>query len=299
MVSTMKRRVSYWNSTTRRFFAITTLIVGHLLWIFFGHSKSNRWYNLLNILSAPSNAISAKIYQWKAYRQQRLTNLKQAQIEIASLKAQLTELLIDKEKQAAKLAETEDAIKILGLKRLLPLNLKTARVIANTHKAPLGGFIIDNGKDDNLVPDQGVICPEGVVGRIWEVGNNYSSILPLDAYNASTGVMLARSRATGVLQGLGAGKATIRYINKQEVVQVGEPVYTSGLDQIFPRGLLVGHVSAVKYHDIELNIEVVLAAQLDRIWLVLVLVPHPQLEIKPLTNLALLSKINKSRSKND
>jgi len=131
------------------------------------------------------------------------------------------------------------------------------------------------------VPDQGVIAPEGVVGRLWDVGATQSSLLPLDAYNASTGVMLARSRATGVLQGLGPGKAAIRYIGNQEVVQVGEPVFTSGLDRVFPRGLLVGYVSAVAPHDVELHVEVVLAAPLDRIGLVLILPAHPQMEIQP------------------
>ncbi len=74
-----------------------------------------------------------------------------------------------------------------------------------------------------------------------------------------------------MLQGLGPGKAAIRYIGNQEVVQVGEPVFTSGLDRIFPRGLLVGYVSAVQPHDVELQVEVVLAAPLDRIGLVLIL----------------------------
>ena len=113
------------------------------------------------------------------------------------------------------------------------------------------------------------------------MGLDQASLLPLDAYNASTGVMLARSRATGVLQGLGPGKAAIRYIGNQEVVQVGEPVYTSGLDRIFPRGLLVGYVSAVRPHDVELYVEVALAAPLDRLGLVLILPAHPQMEIQP------------------
>jgi len=131
------------------------------------------------------------------------------------------------------------------------------------------------------VPDQGVICPEGVVGRIWEVGPTQATLLPLDAYNASTGVMLARSRATGVLQGLGPGKAALRYIGSQEVVQVGEPVYTSGLDRNFPRGLLVGYVSSVRPRDVELQVEVAVAAPLDRVALVLILPPQPRIELPP------------------
>jgi rod shape-determining protein MreC len=103
----------------------------------------------------------------------------------------------------------------------------------------------------------------------------------LDAYNASAAVMLARSRATGVLQGVGPGKAEIRYIGSQEVVQMGEPVYTSGLDKVFPRGLLVGYVTAIRPQELELHVEVALAAPLDRVSMVLLLPPHPQLELQP------------------
>ena len=176
-------------------------------------------------------------------------------------------------------AEAEEAIRLLGLKQQLPLETRAARVIANTRNAPFGGLVIDQGADLGLLPDQGIIAPEGVVGRIWSVGPRQASVLPLDAYNASTGVMLARSRATGVLQGTGPGKAEIRYISSQEGVQVGEAVYTSGLDRVFPRGLLVGFVSQVRPRDAELKVEVALSAPLDRLHLLLVLPPKPPVEV--------------------
>ena len=132
-----------------------------------------------------------------------------------------------------------------------------------------------------LAQDQGVIAPEGVVGRIWSVSATQSEVLPADAPNASIGVMLARSRAAGVLQGTGSNRGEIRYINNQEVVQPGEAVYTSGLDRVFPRGLLVGYVTEVKPGDLELRVKVALAAPLRRLPAVLILPPMPPLEPQP------------------
>jgi rod shape-determining protein MreC len=257
------------------------LLLGHLLWMVLGRGASTRWQNLVNLLAAPPRAASAQWEGWKAARREKITGLRQAQTELLTLRAQMTGLQTAREAQAPRLAEADEAIRLLGLKKLLPLDFRAARVIVNVRKAPFGGMIIDQGEDAGLTPDQGVIAPQGVVGRLWDVGATQSSLLPLDAYNASTGVMLARSRATGVLQGLGPGKAAIRYIGAQEVVQVGEPVFTSGLDRVFPRGLLVGYVSAVQTHDVELHVEVVLAAPLDRVGLVLILPAHPQMEIQP------------------
>ncbi|MGA2083625.1 MAG: rod shape-determining protein MreC [Holophaga sp.] len=265
----------------RRRWAIAALLLGHLGWMALGRGSSGRWRHLLDLLATPPRAASARWETWKASRRERIGSLRQAQTEILNLRAQVTALQTARAAEAPRLAEADEAVRVLGLKKLLPLDFKAARVVVNVRKAPFGGMILDRGEDAGLVPDQGVICPDGVVGRIWDVGLKEASLLPLDSYNASTGVMLARSRATGVLQGLGPGKAAIRYIGAQEVVQVGEPVFTSGLDRIFPRGLLVGYVSSVQPHDVELHVEVVLAAPLDRVGLVLILPPHPQMEIQP------------------
>jgi rod shape-determining protein MreC len=257
------------------------LLLGHLAWMALGRGASSRWQRLANLLAAPPRAASAQWEAWKENRREKVSSLRQAQTDLLNLKAQVTQLLTARAAEAPRVAEADEAIRLLGLKRLMPLEFRAARVIVNVRKAPFGGMIVDQGDDAGLRPDQGVIAPEGVVGRLWDVGATQSSLLPLDSYNASTGVMLARSRATGVLQGLGPGKAAIRYIGNQEVVQVGEPVFTSGLDRVFPRGLLVGYVSAVQPHDVELHVEVILAAPLDRISLVLILPAHPQMEIQP------------------
>ena len=270
-----------WSPVGRRRWAVVALFLGHFLWILLGRGNMGRFQRLLNILALPSEVVSGRMEAWKGARRARVGNLRQAQTENQLLKAQVAYLQTAQEAQAPRLAEAEEAIRLLGLKKLLPVAFQAARVISNVRTAPFGGMILDQGEEAGLLPDQGVLCPDGVVGRIWDVSPNQSSLLPLDAYNASTGVMLARSRATGVLQGLGPGKAAIRYIGSQEVVQVGEPVYTSGLDRIFPRGLLVGYVSAVKSREVELHVEVVLAAPLDRVGLVLILPPHPHLELQP------------------
>jgi len=276
----MRRSGWGWSPVGRRRWALVALLLGHLLWLVLGRGSGGRIQNLLNVLAAPSRAVSARLEAWKGVRRERVANFKDAQAEVLRLRAQVASLELARDAQAPRTAESEEAVRLLGLKRLLPLTFQAARVISNVRSAPFGGMVLDQGEDAGLVPDQGVICPEGVVGRIWEVGLGQASLLPLDAFNASTAVMLARSRATGVLQGLGPGKAAIRYIGIQEVVQVGEPVFTSGLDRIFPRGLLVGYVTLVKPRGVELNVEVVLAAPLDRVGLVLILPPHPQILLK-------------------
>ncbi len=270
-----------WRSAGWQAWILTLLWLGHGLWVMSGRWPGMGLVKALNLVSGPVLKVSAKWEAVREARSQKIRNLATAEGEIAQLKTRVGLFEIQGAREGPRRAEAEEAIRLLGLKQQLPLETKAARVIANIRNAPFGGLVIDRGSDLGLQPDQGIIAPEGVVGRIWSVGLRQASVLPLDAYNASTGVMLARSRATGVLQGTGPGKADIRYISSQEGVQVGEAVYTSGLDRVFPRGLLVGFVSQVRPRDTELKVEVALSAPMDRLHLLLVLPPKPPIEVSP------------------
>ena len=270
-----------WRSAGWQAWILALLWLGHGLWVMSGRWPGMGLVKALNLVSGPVLKVSAKWEAVREARSQKIRNLATAEGEIAQLKTRVGLFEIQGAREGPRRAEAEEAIRLLGLKQQLPLETKAARVIANIRNAPFGGLVIDRGSDLGLQPDQGIIAPEGVVGRIWSVGLRQASVLPLDAYNASTGVMLARSRATGVLQGTGPGKADIRYISSQEGIQVGEAVYTSGLDRVFPRGLLVGFVSQVRPRDTELKVEVALSAPMDRLHLLLVLPPKPPIEVSP------------------
>lgn len=269
-----------WNPAGRRRYALILLWTGHGLWALFGQRPGELWDRTAGLLARPTQRLASAWEGWRARRHDTAQTLAELRDENARLRGQVAQLQIEADREAPRLSETEEASRLLGLRRLIPLPLEAARVLFRTRPEPFGGLILDEGLDRGLVPDQGVLAPEGVVGRLWSVGPTQSKVLPADAPNASVAVMLARSRATGVLQGLGYGRAVIRYLSNQEVVQPGEAVYTSGLDRVFPRGLLVGYVNQVRKGDLELQVTVQLAAPLDRVHLVLILPAQPPLEVQ-------------------
>lgn len=260
--------------------AVLALWLGHGIWVVLGRGSGLYLRRGLDLFTGPSAWASMHWELWKMERAMRQRDFASAREEVSRLRAELADLRLQQAREAPERAEAREAIRLLGLRSSLGLELRAARIISNNRKAPFSGMVIEPATGPALLPDQGVIAPEGVVGRIWGASPQQASVLPLDAYNGSTGVMLGRSRATGVLQGTAPGRAEIRYISAQEVVQVGEPVYTSGLDGVFPRGLLVGFVNSSRIRDIELTVEVGLAAPLDRLHLVYVLPPKPPLEVE-------------------
>jgi rod shape-determining protein MreC len=270
-----------WSRAAWQRLILVLLWLGHGIWVFLGLNPGRHWTRLADGLSRPSQGLASRWEGWRAARRDSRRSLAEERAENARLSAELAQLKTQAAREAPRLAEADAAVRLLGLKQQIPLDLKAGRVIFNTRPAAFGGLILDRGEDLGLVPDQGVLVPEGVVGRLWSVNATQSKILPADAPNASVAVMLMRSRATGVLQGLGSSRALIRYLSNQEVVQVGEAVLTSGLDRVFPRGLLVGYVAEVAQGDLELRVIVNLSAPLDRVSTVLLLPPQPPLEVQP------------------
>ncbi|MBI3131940.1 MAG: rod shape-determining protein MreC [Acidobacteria bacterium] len=270
-----------WTPTGRRRYALMALWLGHGAWVLVGRVPGRAWSQVATTFSHPFQRLATGFHDWRVTRSQRAADLEHARTELHLLRQELADRQMEAARLAPLHAEAEEAKRLLGLKVQVPLELQGARILSSTRPGAFGGLVIEGGIDRGWRPDQGVIAPEGVVGRLWSVAPTQSLILPADAPNAAIGVMLTRSRATGVLQGLGDGRAEIRYVNPQEVVQPGEAVHTSGLDRVFPRGLLVGYVTDVRPTDLELKVRVQLAAPLDRLRLVLLLPLEPPLEVQP------------------
>ena len=105
---------------------------------------------------------------------------------------------------------------------------------------------INKGAADGIAKDMVAVTPLGPVGKVRRVFDTNSSIMLLTDVNSSVAVRLQSSRVAGILEGRGDGTCSIKYVSKRVEVKTGEKVLTSGLDGIFPEGLLVGYVSEVR-----------------------------------------------------
>ena len=104
---------------------------------------------------------------------------------------------------------------------------------------------IDKGAKDGVAVDMPVITPSGIVGRIREVFPHTSQVLEITDPTSGAGVILSTTRIRGVLRGNALGQPQVISVMPDDRIKAGEPVVTSGGDQIFPRGLAVGVVDRV------------------------------------------------------
>ena len=115
-----------------------------------------------------------------------------------------------------------------------------------------------------------MITPAGVVGKIISVYHHDSQVLLITDPSSGVGAMLERSRTQGVLKGASNNLCQLDYVMNEELVSPGDAVVTSGLDQIYPKGLPAGTVLKVGDGNIYRSIVVRPAAELNSLETVLV-----------------------------
>lgn len=196
-------------------------------------------------------------------------DLGRAQIENKDLRRQLADA------RARILELSEDGVEnarlkaLLGLSSRLPLRTIAAAVIAAS-PGTSSAIFIDKGTDDGLVTDLPVIASGGIAGKTVAVFPHTAQVLLITDRSSGVGCMIEKTQAEGVLKGDGDGLCHLGYIMNEESVAPGDAIVTSGLDQIYPKGLLVGRVVKVSDGNIYKNITVNPGAALDRLEDVLV-----------------------------
>lgn len=107
-------------------------------------------------------------------------------------------------------------------------------------------IVINAGTRHGVRKDSAVITPSGVVGRVLAVTDFTAEVELLTDVNAAAGAMLGASRLQGVVQGTGEQILDLNYILATEQVDLGETVYTSGKDGIYPVGVPIGAVTEAR-----------------------------------------------------
>ena len=106
-------------------------------------------------------------------------------------------------------------------------------------------FQLNAGRAHGVVLNAAVIRPEGIVGRVQALTPWSSEVQPITHPEAGAGAVLSESRTHGVVRGQGNELVRLDYIPISVPVEIGEMVYTSGTDKIYPKGLPIGKVVLV------------------------------------------------------
>ncbi len=215
------------------------------------------------VLTFPQNTLDA--IQELGHLRQEVLRLQQ---ENQSLRLQISsDQLVGDE-----LKRLQDTLRI---KASMPRQAKIARIIAHDPSTWNKSFVIDQGSDDGIQIDSPVVSEQGIVGRVIETTAKYSRVLLILDPDSSVGAIDSRSRVTGVAVGTGRNRLKLNYVDIGEDIQSGDPLVSSGLGGVFPKGYALGTVISKTQSDNGLytQIEVVPAVDFAVLDYVFVLEP--------------------------
>jgi len=163
--------------------------------------------------------------------------------------------------------------KLLTLKDQTDYVSMTARVIGIDQKSLIKTILINKGTSHGIRNGLPVMNDQGVLGRIIETSWHVSRVLLISDGNSNIDALVQGTRVQGMLQGSGTMRCVLKYIPKTEEVKTGDLVVSSGMTEVFPKGLLLGTVIRADKKDSGLfqRIEVVPAVDFTRLEEVLVL----------------------------
>jgi len=165
--------------------------------------------------------------------------------ENQALKRELQELKLQMNRYREADLANERLRALLNFKKSIATPLLPAQVVAFDPSGWFQTILIDKGRNDGVVQDMAVVSAEGLVGRIIGVGSHHAKVLLILDGNSAVDGYIQRSRARGVLVGLGLELCLFKYVQRNEDVQVGDQVISSGMGGVFPKGLHVGTVQEV------------------------------------------------------
>jgi rod shape-determining protein MreC len=147
----------------------------------------------------------------------------------------------------SKSAEADRLAALLNFKQQqAKVPMVVARVIGASADANSAVLYLDQGLNEGIRKNMGVITPEGVVGKVIESFRNTCQVLLVTDRDSGVGAMIADSRIQRPVGGLGEPLLTMKYVGNDDDVKVGSRVVTSGMDRIFPKDLPVGIITQVK-----------------------------------------------------
>ncbi|HZL25476.1 MAG TPA: rod shape-determining protein MreC [Acidobacteriaceae bacterium] len=153
-----------------------------------------------------------------------------------------------REEQAAFAEDAEQGRRVqalLGFQHQYIAKTVAAQVVGTSGSDRSRLLLIDKGSKDGLKPDQAVITPDGIVGKLRDVWAHSAQLLLINDSTSGAGVILESTRIRGIIRGAANGKVEINNLTSDSRIKPGEHVITSGGDGVFPRGLPVGVIESI------------------------------------------------------
>jgi len=232
---------------TGLFIGVIILIVVNALLLFTkaGEYPASLFRKGALFVLAPLQRTATEVVNFPIFIWQHYFHLISVSDENKNLKRELEKIKVEKEQYTEIIQENNRLKKLLDLKQASSFNMITAQVIGRDVSFWHKGFVINRGKKDGVRSGMPVVVAEGIVGLVVEATNKYARVLLLTDGNIAVDALSQRSRARGLVRGNMSNELTYAYLSFKEDVRKGDQIISSGMDGLFPKGLVIGHIHKI------------------------------------------------------
>jgi rod shape-determining protein MreC len=144
-----------------------------------------------------------------------------------------------------------------------------AKVINNSTNNSNNYLTINIGSKQGIAKGMGVICSQGIVGKVVYVSDHFSVVQSLLHKDSQFSGMLAINKEIGYVEwgdDMDPHKGVLKDVSNNAVPKLGELVVTSGYS-LFPEGIPIGKVSNLRTRTggYSLNMEITLAVDFGKL----------------------------------
>lgn len=138
---------------------------------------------------------------------------------------------------------TENEVKIDSFSKEFPFEFTPAKIISNNYTKSHNILSINKGAKDGVKVDMGVITPNGIVGIVNKVSENYATVQSILNKRSQINAKLKKTDHFGLLvweKIRDPQHAHLIDIPRHTEFAVGDTIVTGGKSTIFPEGIQIG-----------------------------------------------------------
>lgn len=198
-----------------------------------------------DFVQSPVTSITASVSNYFT----SISTLRSAQSENDLLKQRIQELEVEVKQKSDLNSENERLRTLLQMKETSKYKVLTAMIIGRDPSVWFDSSIINRGSLDGVMVNMPVVTDGGLVGRVTAVSPLTAQVDLITYSKSGLGGIIGEvggANALGVVAGTSKKDLLeMKYVPGTSDVQVGQPVFTTGQDGIFPAGLKVGEIASV------------------------------------------------------
>lgn len=132
--------------------------------------------------------------------------------------------------------------KLLSFKQQSSFKVIPARVIGRSMDSFASVVIIDKGNFNGIRRGMSVITHLGLLGRVIESSKDSSKVMILSDPSLGVSGVVQRTRQEGLVCGTLGMYLIMKYLPQDADIRIQDRVITSGFNQAYPKGILIGTV---------------------------------------------------------